>query len=135
MGGWVLPTFGYFLLLGVAGVTSKLALRTISWEQLVLWVPVAYIVCSIVLLATRGARFPLGVGGAWAAVTGFCAAVSLILLFFALTKGDASQVVPAGSAYPVVTLIGSALFLSESITVPRVAGTVLVVAGVVLISR
>ncbi len=34
-----------------------------------------------------------------------------------------------------LTLVGAAVFLSESITVPRVAGTILVVAGVVLISR
>lgn len=135
MASWVLPTLGYIVLLGAAGVTSKLALRTISWEQLVLWVPVAYIVFSIALAAGRGARFPLGVGGAWAALTGICAAASLILLFVALTRGDASQIVPAGSAYPVITLIGSALFLSESITTMRIAGTALVVAGVILISR
>ena len=135
MAGWILPTLGYTLLLGAAGVTSKLALRTISWEQLVLGVPVAYIGFAIVFVAARGARFPLGVGGGWAAVTAFCAAASLILLFVALTKGDASKVVPAGSAYPVVTVIGSALFLSESITLLRVVGTGLVVAGVVLLSR
>ena len=135
MAPWILPTFGYAFLLGAAGVTSKLALRTISWEQLVLWVPVAYIAFSIALAAGRGAKFPVGVGGARAAVTAVCAAASLILLFFALTKGDASLIVPAGSAYPVVTLIGSALFLGESITTPRIIGTVLVVAGVVMISR
>jgi transporter family protein len=135
LAGWIVPTLGYILLLGAAGVTSKLALRTISWEQLVLWVPIAYLAFSFVLVIGRGARFPLGVGGAWAAVTAVCAAASLILLFFALTKGDASKVVPAGSAYPVVTVVGSALFLGEAITLLRVAGTVLVVAGVVLLSR
>jgi transporter family protein len=96
---------------------------------------VAYIACSIVLVATRGARFPLGAGGGWAVVTAVCAALSLILLFFALTKGDASKVVPAGSAYPVVTLAGSALFLGEALTLVRIVGTALVVVGVVLISR
>ena len=135
MASWLLPTFGYILLLGAAGVTAKLALRTISWEQLVLWVPLAYIAFSIVLVAGRGARLPLGAGGAWAAATAVCAAASLILLFVALTKGDASKVVPAGSAYPVVTVIGSAIFLSEAITTLKIVGTALVVAGVVLLSR
>jgi uncharacterized membrane protein len=78
---------------------------------------------------------PLGVGGAWAVATAVGAAASLILLFFALTKGEASTVVPAGSAYPVVTVIGSALFLAESITAARIAGTALIIAGVVLLSR
>jgi hypothetical protein len=31
MAGWVAPTLGYVLVLGAAGVTTKLALRTITW--------------------------------------------------------------------------------------------------------
>ncbi len=135
MPGWVLPTVGYILLLGAGGVTAKLALRTITWEQVVLWVPVAYVVFSVILVVFKGTRFPLGVGGGWAAATAFAASSALILFFYALTKGPASQVTPATSAYPVVTVIGSALFLSEKITLVRGVGTALVVAGVVLLSR
>ena len=135
MAGWILPTLAYILLIGAAGVTAKLALRTISWQQLVLWVPLVYLVFAIAFVVFGGARLPLGGGGAWAVATAFCAAAGLILLFVALTRGEASKVVPATAAYPAVTLVGSALFLSESITVVRVAGTVLVVAGVVLLSR
>ena len=135
MAAWVPPTIAYILVLGAGGVTAKLALRTISWEQLVLWVPVAYIVFSAVLMIFRGARFPLGVGGGWAAATAFAASSALILFFYALTKGPASQVTPATSAYPIVTVIGSAAFLSEKLTLVRGLGTALVVAGVVLLSR
>jgi uncharacterized membrane protein len=135
MPGWLLPTLLYIVILGAGGVTAKLALRTISWEQLVLWVPVAYVVFCILLVVFRGTTFPLGVGGAWAAVTAFAAASSLILFFYALTKGPASQVTPVTSAYPVVTVIGSALFLSEEITLVRGIGTALVIAGVVLLAR
>jgi uncharacterized membrane protein len=135
MPAWILPTLGYIFLLGAGGVTAKLALRTITWEQLVLWVPVAYIFFSVLLFAVDGTSFPLGVGGGWAAATAFAAATSLILFFYALTKGPASQVTPATSAYPVVTVIGSALFLGEKITLVRGIGTALVIAGVVLLSR
>jgi uncharacterized membrane protein len=135
MPAWVIPTIGYTVLLGAAGVTTRKALETISWEQVVLWVPVAYIVFSVIFVSTRGTRFALGIGGFWAAVTALCAAGSLILLFYALTKGEASTVVPAGSGYPLVTLIGAAIFLSEEITIARVIGSLLVVAGVIVISR
>ena len=118
-----------------ADVTAKLALRTITWQQLVLWVPVAYIFFSVLLVIFKGARLPFGVGGGWAAVTGFAAAAALILFFYALTKAPASQVTPATSAYPVVTVIGSALFLSEKITLMRGLGTALVIVGVLLLSR
>jgi uncharacterized membrane protein len=135
MAGWVIPTLGYALLLGTAGVTIKLALQTIDWRQLVLWLPIAYAIFSIIFIVANGTEFPLGRGGFWAAMTALCASGSLVLLFFALTKGDAGIVVPVGSAYPIVTVIGSALFLSESITVPKVVGALLVVAGVIVLSR
>jgi uncharacterized membrane protein len=135
MAGWILPALAYVVLLGAGGVTAKLALRTISWQQLVLWVPVVYIVWASVFAVFGGARFPLGAGGGWAALTAVFASSALVLFFVALDRGDASKVVPVGSAYPVVTLIASAIFLSESITPIRVAGTALVVAGVVLLSR
>jgi drug/metabolite transporter (DMT)-like permease len=35
----------------------------------------------------------------------------------------------------VVTLVAAAVFLSEPVTLSRIVGTILVVAGVVLISR
>ena len=135
MAAWILPTLGYILTLGAAGVTAKLALRTISWQQLILWVPLAYLVFALSFVAFRGDRLPVGVGGGWAAATAICASSALVLFFVALTKGEASKVVPAGSAYPVVTLAGSALFLSETITWLRVVGTALVIAGVVILSR
>jgi uncharacterized membrane protein len=135
MTGWIAPTIGYVVILGIGGVTAKLALKTITWQQLVLWVPVVYVTVAFVLLVFKGVRFPLGVGGAWGALTAVCMASALILFFYALTKGSAGQVVPASSAYPVVTLIASALFLSEKITLTRGLGTALVIAGVAVISR
>jgi uncharacterized membrane protein len=133
--GWIPPTLAYIVLLGAAGVTAKLALRTISWQQLVLWVPLLYIMFAVAFVVGYGTKFPLGVGGAWAAATAFCASSVLVLFLYALTKGPASQVTPASSAYPIVTVIGSALFLSEKVTLIRGVGTALVVAGVVLLSR
>ena len=133
--GWIPPTLAYIFLLGAAGVTAKLALRTISWQQLVLWVPLLYIMFAVTFVVANGTKFPLGAGGAWAAATAFCASSALVLFLYALTKGPASQVTPASSAYPIVTVIGSALFLSERLTLIRGVGTALVVAGVVLLSR
>ena len=135
MAGWVLPALAYVVLLGAGGVTAKLALRTITWQQLVLWVPIAYLVVSVGLVLLGGTRFPLGAGGAWAAATAVCASSALVLFFYALTKGPASQVTPATSAYPIVTVVGSALFLAEKITIVRGVGTALVVLGVALLSR
>jgi uncharacterized membrane protein len=135
MAGWIPPTIAYIVILGAGGVTAKLALRTVTWEQMVLWLPIAYVLFSVIFVIFRGTTFPVGVGGAWAAVTALAASSALILFFYALTKGPASQVTPATSAYPIVTVVGSAWFLSEQITLVRGLGTALVVAGVILVSR
>ena len=134
MAGWLLPALGYVVLVGIAGITTKVALRTIEWQQVVYWVPVAYVVLSAMLWIVFHKPMVLGSGGGWAIVTAFAAAGGLICFFYALSKGDASVVVPTTSAYPVIALVGSAVFLSESITVPKVIGTALVVAGVFVIS-
>jgi transporter family protein len=132
---WLIPTLGYAVTVGLTGISVKYALKTITWQQMLLWVPLAYACWAAVLIVGFGARLPLGVGGAWAALTALFASGGLILLFISLDRGQASVVVPVSSIYPVVTLIASAAFLSESITVPKVIGTVLVVAGVTVISR
>ena len=135
MNGWLLPTLGYVVLVGATGITARLALRTITWEELVLWVPIAYIGFSLALALARDARLPLGIGGFWAAVTAVGAAAALILFFYALNRGDASEVVPVSSAYPLITLVGGAIVLAERITLARVVGALVIVAGVVVISR
>lgn len=135
MAGWILPALGYVVLVGIAGITTKLALRTIDWQQIVYWVPVAYILLSLILGLVYRKPMVLGVGGGWAVLTAFCAAGGLICFFYALSKGEATVVVPMTSAYPVIALILGAIVLSESITSPKVIGTLLVIAGVIVISR
>ncbi len=133
MAGWLLPTLAYIVIIGVAGITTKLALRTIEWQQMVYWVPLAYVVLIVPLWLVYQKPFTLEAGG-WAGLTAIFMALGLIVFFLALSKGDASLVVPTSSAYPVIALIGSAIFLAESITVPKVIGTLLVIAGVIVIS-
>jgi transporter family protein len=132
---WFLPTLGYVVLLGLFGVTAKLALRTITWEQLLFWLPFAYLVWIITFVVTRGTKIPLGTGGAWAIATALLGATAVVLLFIGLQEGDASSVIPVSSAYPVVTLLASAVLLSETLTLSRIVGTALVVAGLVLLGR
>ena len=91
MAGWILPALGYVVLVGIAGITTKVALRTIDWQQVVYWVPVAYVVLSAILLLVFDKPMVLGAGGGWAIVTAFAAAGGLICFFYALSKGDASR--------------------------------------------
>jgi transporter family protein len=133
--GWLAPTLVFTCALGVIGVTSRLALDTLDWYDLVVWAALIYTtaaVCVFVHGRARGERFVRPDG--WAVVAGTLAVLSLAALYVALGNGDASIVIPVSSAFPIVTLLLAWLLLGERLTVRRVLGTVVVVAGVVVIT-
>jgi transporter family protein len=120
--------------LGVLGVTSKLALDSLRWQQLVPWTLASYAVAVGVMLAVGQTDFRWHSGTGWAVVTGALAVGSLILFFVALGLGDASRVVPVTAAYPAATVVLSVLFLGESVIPIRVVGLLFVIGGVVLLT-
>lgn len=131
---WLVPTMGYVLAVGALGVSSKLALRTLSWQGLIVWMGAGYAIVLVVLLALGELALIL-VGDTWWAIASASLAIGgLVVLYVALGTGEASKVVPVSAAYPMVTVVLSALVLSESLTVARVGGMALVVGGVVLIT-
>ena len=93
MAGWILPALGYVVLVGIAGITTKVALRTIDWQQVVYWVPVTYLVLSVLLWLVSGKPMVLGVGGGWAIVRAFRGRRAYFLLLRAL-EGRRLLVVP-----------------------------------------
>jgi len=132
---WIPPTVGYIVLVGALGVTSKYALRSLSWQEVILWTAVAYGVTTVLLVATgTPLRFHAGLNGGMAAVTAVIAPLSLCLLYFALRDGDVTRVIPVSSVYPLVTAVLALLVLNEHFSVTRVVGTALVVVGVVLLT-
>jgi len=132
---WLIPTLAYIGLIGGLGVTSKLALRDAAWQDLILWTTVVYIGLSIALLAGGWGTFSgTSYGTWWALASGVLAVGGLVCLYLALFSGEASKVVPVGASYPAVTLVLAAIFLSESLSLARVAGAALVIGGVVIIT-
>jgi transporter family protein len=61
--------------------------------------------------------------------------IAMIIFYFALRQIGASKTVPLSSIYPLFTVMFSALFLGESVSWKIIAGTVLIVAGVILVSE
>ncbi len=51
----------------------------------------------------------------------------------ALKMGATSKIVPIAATYPLVTAILSVLILKEGVTLPRLAGTILIIIGVWLV--
>lgn len=56
-------------------------------------------------------------------------------LYSALKGNEVSRVVPVCSTYPVVAAILGFVLMGEAMTIPKVAGLVMVTGGVVLLTR
>jgi drug/metabolite transporter (DMT)-like permease len=76
----------------------------------------------------------LGAGTGWAILSAAMAIGALIALYVALNSGEASTIIPLSAAYPAVTLVLAAVFLSEAVTAAKAGGAALVLAGVVLLT-
>jgi transporter family protein len=135
MSGWVVPATLFVLMLGSAGVTTKIALRAFTWQELVLWSAAAYAVVALGLglAGTRVAAIG-GLEGLMGAITAFIAPLSLMLMFKALNSGDATRVVPFTSAYPLITVALAVAILHEPVTRTTALGIALVIVGVVLLT-
>jgi transporter family protein len=131
---WLLPTLGYVVVLGIWGVTGKLALRTLTWQDVLLITAVSYAVVAIALVLLGQASFHRDSNNWWALASAACVISALIFFYIALRHGDVSKVVPVSAAYPALALLLSAVFLSEDLSLGKIAGVVVVIGGVVLLS-
>lgn len=132
---WLLPALGAMVGLGLTGIFMKLALKTVEWQQLVMWVPICYAVFAVAFAGFHGTRFPTGMGSVWALLAAVCASSALVLLMLALSHGSSGSVVPVTAIYPGVTVIVAAIFLAEGINWAKALGTALVIVGAIVIGR
>jgi uncharacterized membrane protein len=131
---WLAPTIYYVVAVGGLGVTSKLALRTLAWQDVILWSGVGYILVASFLLIVGQAGVRASTNTWWAALSAALAISSLISLYLALGHGDATKVAAISGAYPAVTALLAAATLGEALTMARIVGIVLVVGGVIILT-
>lgn len=131
---WLAPALAYVVVLGAVGVTSKLALRTMSWQEMLLWTAVLYAIAAVAVMLTGKAGFHWETNTWWALVSALCVVSALVFFYLALGAGEASKVVPVTAAYPAVTFVLSVMVLSEHISAVKVGGLLLVMGGVVVLT-
>ena len=71
----------------------------------------------------------------YAILIGIPMAVGVLTLYMAIAKGPVSVVMPIYGLNAMVTALLGIVVLHEAVTVPKVAGLVLAVAAIVLLSR
>ncbi len=140
--------FGYLVALsagtayGMVNIFVKKANETVESPLLVTSISLLVGLSLLApLVAPRTIRETKAVDDRWGsfravALAGLAAGVGVNSLYFALRDGDVVIVTPIVSIAPLVTVLMAHLFYSrqEQVTLRLVAGTVLAVAGVVLVS-
>ncbi len=129
---------------GVATILDKLALARLQPLVGVAIRSVAIAVVAVATLATtlRGRAWESWEG--WGAIdartwffiiaSGMCSGlIGQWTYYKALKYAEASRVVPIVGGYPLVAFLLAVLVLGESITVQKLCGAALVVAGIVLL--
>lgn len=133
---WVLVLpLGAAILRGVAQALTKVGLTL--WANPFAAVLIGYTVSSVVLLGTHRVRVrgrPLEFrrqGVPWFMIAGASNGFALLATYYALEAGRVAIVSPLVAAYPVFTLMLSAIFLREEIINARVVlGVALTIVGV-----
>jgi len=131
---WLAPTLAFIAMAGPFGVVGKLALDEMAWQELLLWTTIAYMAVSAVILVGYRKGLEIVPSARWGAVAGVFVIGTFLTISLALDRGEASQVIPVTASYPVFTAILAFLVLKEQLTARRLAGTCVVVVGVVLVS-
>jgi transporter family protein len=137
MDKWMLYALTAFFLWGVWGLLGKLASRTLNHRQLVFYSLAGYLIVFVLVAAKgwgRGGALP-GNPGLWLALaTGLCSGVAYVFFYLGISRGEASRIVTITALYPVITCLLAFLFLGEAITVRKIAGLLLAIGGLVLLS-
>ena len=131
---WLFPTLAFIAMAGPFGVTGKLALDQMAWQELLLWTMIAYLTISVVLLVGFRERMRIGPAAGWGALAGLFVIGTFTAVSLALERGDASQVIPVTASYPIFTAILAVIVLGERLSRRRLAGTAIVILGVVVVS-
>jgi transporter family protein len=121
---------------GLWGFFSKLAAQQLPTGAAYLLSIAGHLAVVGYLATTGGLAIPWQPAGVAAALgAGLCMAFGLLCFFKALAGGAAGMVVPLTALYPMVTVVLSWTLLHEDFTLRHLAGVILALAAVWLLSK
>ncbi len=123
---------------GIWGLFGKLASRSVSSQNLMLLSSFGYLLIFLlsIILFHKYFSFEFNNVDHWYAILGgFIGSAGGLILFFAISKGEASKVVCISAMYPAITVILSFAVLKEDITLYKVFGIMFALIGVFLLSK
>lgn len=140
MDSWLVLSILVILAWGFWGLALKYASLNLEWQYVyvasALGASIVYATATLILAITgRLAQTSDFKGLGVAVLGGLMGALGGLMLIVALRLGQASVIVPLTSIYPAVTAALSIALLGESVTARKIAGIILAILAVILLSR
>jgi len=137
---WLVLSILVILAWGFWGLALKYASLSLEWQYVyvasALGASIVYATATLILAITgRLAQTSDFKGLGVAVLGGLLGALGGLMLIVALRLGQASVIVPLTSIYPAVTAALSIALLGESVTARKIAGIILAILAVILLSR
>lgn len=123
---------------GIWGLFGKLAARGVTSKNLILLGTIGAIIIYPIyfLFLYRDLRFDWKTPACYyALLAGIVGSLGAIFFYFALSKGEASKVVVVTAIYPALTVLLSFILLKETMSPFKIAGIILALAAIFLLSR
>ena len=132
---WMTCALAATALYGVWGVLSKMASNRIGYQSLFFYDCLVFFVGGMVVLYLNDFKIETNPSGIlFSVLYGATGMVATFLFILAVSKGKASLVTAITAVYPCVTIVLAMILFKEAITAKQVAGIVLSIAGVGLIT-
>jgi len=135
MDNWLAATFISLIIYGFWGFFPKLAVSHISPKSALIYEVAGAALVGLLTLALVGFRpdtHPRGV--LFAVLTGVAGMLGTLFYFAAAKSGKITVVVSITALYPLITILLASIFLKEPITAKQLAGMVLALIAIVLLS-
>jgi transporter family protein len=133
---WIAWSIAAVICWGAWALLNKRALRTLSWEHLLIADWFAYTAAMIVLLVFRAdPRALISRDGGTAFAAAVASVVAAGAFYLALRSGPAATVTPLSSLYPAVTALFAVAFLREAPSPQQWVGVALAIVAGVLLTR
>ncbi|TKJ39137.1 hypothetical protein CEE37_12010 [candidate division LCP-89 bacterium B3_LCP] len=130
-GGWLKPSLLALFFWGLWGFLTKLGAEKVPWQTMMIF----FAVCTLAGgLATGPVKMKMDVWHLIGLGAGIAGALGFIYFFLAISRGEASVVIPITSLYVAVASVLAFIILSEPITLKKMLGILCAVIAVVLLA-
>jgi drug/metabolite transporter (DMT)-like permease len=136
--GSLMFAFAAAAIRGTNFLTGKVGLQLLPVPFMAAWISfLVSCIGSILFFRVRKGHLPLSLprgGLKWFGLTGIFISTAIFCMYFALGQGSVVTVAPIVAAFPLFTLLLTLLLRQEAPSWRVILGTVIVVAGVILVS-